>query len=522
MGKLWGNNSSAQNNGESTNSQQAYQHPDERTSLLHESQQQQHHHLTPDDPAVSPYNQFSVRSLRWISIIFLFLSVLWWLLLLVATFVSPPGLHTRGGGWFGFAYTTLAVGNLLATIVFYSTPSKAERGIWIAILFFLFVDTILIIAPQPIRDAENWVGIVSVIWALIVTAWAIVCDRVVEHGKHREEERLTGRRETRRSLREWCSVFSGTILLVVFLAITILFTVNLSIRTRDATLPPPGNLYYVDGHKYQVHVYCAGNKTDIHGQKATTVFLEGGEDPVQGRIDTWVFDALQNRSIDRYCYWDRPGYAWSDNAPSPLSAGMAVDALSEALTQAGEDGPWVLVSHGVGGIYSRIFASRHAADIKGLLLIDNLPESLINHISSPKRGFFLWLRGVMYPLGIDRIITTIFMGHHREDRVYGRDAYQNGGQIKAKLQENLVAMTFTHNEIMAAQAILPKDVPVAVVSSGKAIKKSQEWNDGQRQLTKITDKLVAWDVINHASHNIWQDSKGKQVLEKRLVQLLRY
>lgn len=112
------------------------------------------------------------------------------------------------------------------------------------------------------------------------------------------------------------------------------------------------------------------------------------------------------------------------------------------------------------------------------------------------------------------------MGRSRADRTYGRSAYQNGKQIKARLQENLVATTFTRNEIIAARAILPKDIPVAVVSSGKAVKADQQWNDGQRELTKITENLVAWDVVNHAPHNVWDSMEGSGLLLKRLEQLL--
>jgi pimeloyl-ACP methyl ester carboxylesterase len=328
--------------------------------------------------------------------------------------------------------------------------------------------------------------------------------------------------ETRHSFREWCSVFAGTILLIIFLAVTVLFTINLSIYARDTTLAPPGKLYFVDSNKYQVHVNCIGNKTNSHGHKVITVFVEGGEDPVEGRIANWVDEAYSNNIIQRYCYWDRPGMAWSENAPSPLSAGMAADALSEALRKAGEEGSWVLVSHGIGGIYSRIFASRHSADIKGLLLIDTLPESLLHRVASPGRGFLLWIRGVIYPLGIDRLVSAIILQHNRNDRVYGRDAYQNGGQIKYKLQENLVATTFTNNEIIAARGILPRDTPVVVVSSGQKVKRDKEWNDGQRELSKLTDNLVAWDVVNGAPHEVWRNSHGREILEKRLTQLVNY
>jgi len=182
-----------------------------------------------------------------------------------------------------------------------------------------------------------------------VPVWQVLCDRVVEYGKVEEEERLTGRRETRRSLKEWLSVFAVTITLMVFIALTVLFTGNLIIRARDLSLAPPGTRYFVDAQKYEVHVFCLGDVTNSRGEKATTVLLEGGEDPVEYGLEGWARDALKNKTINRYCYWDRPGMGFSENAPSPLSAGMAVDALSEALSRADESGPWVLVSHGVGG-----------------------------------------------------------------------------------------------------------------------------------------------------------------------------
>ena len=40
-------------------------------------------------------------------------------------------------------------------------------------------------------------------------------------------------------------------------------------------------------------------------------------------------------------------------------------------------------SHGVGGLYSRVFAARHTSQVKGLLLVDTVPESLIPKIFTP-------------------------------------------------------------------------------------------------------------------------------------------
>ena len=470
---------------------------------------------------MSPYNLWSVRALRYFSVVFLIVTFLWWVLLLVSIFVSPPAMHSRGSGFFDFSYTSLALGNLLVAILFFSTPSQAARVSCLIIAVLLLVDMILIVSVGRLRSEEGWVGIASVVWATLVSIWTVFTDRVVAWGKREEEERLTGREETRRTLREWCSVLTSSVVLILLIIVVILLTAVLSLRARDASLHAPGERYFVDGDKYKVHLSCHGNLTDANGQKNPTVFFEGGEDPVEHGLVPFAADALKNGTIDRYCYWDRPGLAWSDNAPSPHSAGMSADALSEALARAGEQGPWILVSAGVGGIYSRIFASRHGRDVKGLFLIDSLHEDLLYRIASPGRGFVLWARGIISPLGFDRLAGALFKGRTREDRVYGRSASQGGKYLKAALQETLVANSLSKSEVAAARTIQSEKTPLVVVSSGIRIRTDSEWERKQRDLTHITNNLLAWDIVNKAPHEVWLTLEGRAIMEKRLGELVR-
>ena len=431
-------------------------------------------------------------------------------------------MHSRGSGFFDVSYTTLTVGNLLVALLFFSTPSKPMEIGSLIIAAFLLIDMILILAVSRLRAEEGWVGIASVIWAAVIALYNVLTDRVVAWGKKEEEERLTGRSETRRSLAEWCAVLTSTILMVVMILVVVLLTATLILRSRDASLAPPGERYYVDGGKYQLHLDCIGDVTyDAEGKRNPTVLVEAGEEPFENTLDDWIYSAYKNGSIYRYCYYDRPGFAWSDNAPSPHSAGMTADALSEALVYAGEKSPWVLVSAGIGGIYSRIFSSRHVRQVTGLLLIDALHEDLLHRVGKPNRGFILWARGIISPLGYDRLIGALFQGRTREDRVYGRSAYQNGKYIKAQLQENLVADSLTKSEVSQARNIQSRNTPLVVVSSGIEAKKSSEWEAKQRDLTTLTDKLIGWDVVNGAPHKVWETLEGRTILEQRLKQLVK-
>jgi hypothetical protein len=199
---------------------------------------------------------------------------------------------------------------------------------------------------------------------------------------------------------------------------------------------------------------------------------------------------------------------------------MAADVLSEALARAGEEGPWILASAGVGSIYSRIFSSRHGRDISGLLMIDPLHEDLLYRIGSPNRGFLLWAWGIISPLGLDRLPAALFKGRTREDRVYGRSAYQGGKYIKAKLQESLVANSLTKNEVSSARNIQFDKTPLVIISSGIEVRRDSEWEKKQRDLTHLTRKLVSWDIVTKAPGEVWKTYDGREMIEKRLKELV--
>lgn len=345
-------------------------------------------------------------------------------------------MHPRGSGFFAFAFSTLAMGYLALGLLFFAVPSKSVL-IWGSILiFFLLVDMILVVVVPRIRLEEGWVGITSLVWAIVVSIYQIAQNRVVASGKREEEERLTGREETRRSLREWFAVTVETVALVIMAVAAILFMITLSIRARDATLEPRGNRYPVHGDSYNVHLVCVGNKT-ADDPNEPTILLEAGYGPVEHSFQPFIDEAYRSGIISRYCYWDRPGIGWSDNAPSPHSAGMTADVLSEALALADESGPWVLVSAGIGSIYSRLFASRHLLEVSGIFLIDPMHEAYLENVASSSRGFLLWLRGVISPLGLDRLAGALLRGRTREDRTIGRSAYQSDKFIKAKILATL-------------------------------------------------------------------------------------
>jgi len=146
---------------------QAYEEANERTRLLPPDRAERDRsgrpYLSPNDPAVSPYNLFSVRAARYFTILLTLVTALWWMLMLLILFITPPNFHARGSPFFAFSYASVALSVLMVTLLFFSAPSKSVRVLAASTGILLLVQFIVIISVRRTRNEEVWVGIASIL-----------------------------------------------------------------------------------------------------------------------------------------------------------------------------------------------------------------------------------------------------------------------------------------------------------------------------------------------------------------------
>jgi len=133
-----------------------------------------------------------------------------------------------------------------------------------------------------------------------------------------------------------------------------------AVAAAQPDLPPaPGQLVDVGGRS--LHLHCLG-------EGGPTVVLEAGLG--DGAI---AFTPLQRRiaAFTRVCAYDRAGYGWSDEADDARDLRAVVADLGALLEAAGEDGPYVLAGHSLGGLFALGFAKAHPEDVVGIVLIDS-------------------------------------------------------------------------------------------------------------------------------------------------------
>ena len=124
--------------------------------------------------------------------------------------------------------------------------------------------------------------------------------------------------------------------------------------------PAPGKMIDIGGgRKIQL---------DCRGSGSPTVVFEAGLS-VDGSL-SWsaVQPAIAART--RACAYSRAGLMWSDPSGAPISAKQVASDLHEALTHAGERGPFVLVGQSLGGLFATTFTRYFGDEVAGLVLVD--------------------------------------------------------------------------------------------------------------------------------------------------------
>jgi pimeloyl-ACP methyl ester carboxylesterase len=117
-----------------------------------------------------------------------------------------------------------------------------------------------------------------------------------------------------------------------------------------------------DGRR--INLYCLGSGRP-------TVILDAGWSGT-----TWSWSDVQPKlaRTTRACAFDRAGLGFSDPGRTPRDTRAIVADLRQTLQAAHVDGPYVLVGHSMGALDMRLYASLHAKDTAGLVLVDPASE----------------------------------------------------------------------------------------------------------------------------------------------------
>ncbi|WP_433435822.1 alpha/beta fold hydrolase [Nonomuraea sp. CA-141351] len=221
-----------------------------------------------------------------------------------------------------------------------------------------------------------------------------------------------------------------------------------------------------------VNVSCSG---DPAKGKPVIILMHGGGDAL-GKMA-----ALQKTlsAKNRVCSYDRLGAGGSDQPDGPQDFASTGKVLTGVLDRIAGDNPVVLAGHSLGGLIAARYAPEHRDRVKGLVLMDATPPTMVADIS--------------------RTIPASATGPAAEVRAQNLAIFQ--GQNPEKL-------VITDGKVRSAG-----NIPVEVIRHGKQYlaaiptygpRLEQAWTAGQRKWLGLSSRSKLRTAKN-SGHYIYLD-----------------
>lgn len=271
-------------------------------------------------------------------------------------------------------------------------------------------------------------------------------------------------------------------------------------RRDDKRLPPPGQLFEVDGHT--MHIHC-------QGQGSPTIVVEQGNG-AQALAWSEVNESLSH--LSRTCAYDRAGMGYSEPASGPTSAAVIAQNLQKLLQAAEITDDLVLVGWSAGGLYQREFYAQFPERVKGMVLVDSAHEQQSQRLPSVGAAESFdpaTLYQYLAPFGGLRLSGRVeqqFANSTLSPSIRDRLIAVN---LKSHMYRTLLAESEGFDAELAQSRTPPSlnDLPLIVITAGKPDdsfmqENLQLWNELQEELKNLSSnsKRIIAENSPHAIH----------------------
>lgn len=235
-------------------------------------------------------------------------------------------------------------------------------------------------------------------------------------------------------------------------------------------ISPFGKMVDIDG--YQLHINCEGEGRPI-------VIFDSG---LGGFSMDWLKVQNQLKDVSTICTYDRAGYGWSDEGPSPRVTEQIVEELHELLINAALEPPYVLVGHSFGGFNVQYFSKLYPKLVAGMVLVESShPEQFSRLPDIPLQAAKNNSRQRLTTMFDARILRNYPEPH----RIQAGQFLTSDKSIRTQQREFL---NFTQSGVQVGQVNRQLDVPLVIVTRAKRVWPNTPYGDQQETVWKQLQK----------------------------------
>ncbi|MEL6192196.1 MAG: alpha/beta hydrolase [Bacteroidota bacterium] len=170
---------------------------------------------------------------------------------------------------------------------------------------------------------------------------------------------------------KWIGLSISSVLVIIILS-------GIAFRLFKAkSYEPKGELVDVGGFKLHINSY--GEKHPIK----PTLVIEGGSGTPEEYYH-WLSEGLKDSM--RVVRYDRAGIGYSDACRTPRDPETISHELHELLEKSGENPPYILAGHSIGGSFIRVYTQLYPDEVEALVFMDCTHPDRVEKLDLPKQN----------------------------------------------------------------------------------------------------------------------------------------
>lgn len=177
---------------------------------------------------------------------------------------------------------------------------------------------------------------------------------------------------------------------------------------------PIGTLIDVNGTR--LHIIQAGEKSE-----APTLVIEGGGG-LPTEFSYWLEKGLKDSM--RVIRYDRAGIGHSDECTTARDPETIARELHTLLEKAGEEPPYIMMGHSLGGPYIRVFTEIYPDEVKAMFFLDATHPDHVARTNAIKETDFKY-KAYVWSIGAEALIADLGI-MRLIDEVYGTPYFGEG------------------------------------------------------------------------------------------------
>ncbi|TWT00509.1 alpha/beta fold hydrolase [Planomicrobium sp. CPCC 101079] len=310
----------------------------------------------------------------------------------------------------------------------------------------------------------------------------------------------------------WKKILFSFVALIVLLVISGIAFEAVASHQGAKKYPPEGKM--VDVGDFKLHLQQQGNGKPV-------ILLETGSGLAS---KSWKDLPKRLAEYGTVVTYDRAGYAWSEEATTERTGSNIVRELYTALKKEKIEGPYILVGHSLGGMYSRLFAQTYPEEVGGIVLLDARPENFSKEttpffeeagldpasVNMPSANTLTLLKR----LGVIRLMENSVLPNlpeNEQDRAMNIEMQPKFFQAQEQELKNLTDLEDSiRDQTLGGLPLtiithgIPTDATAVGISAENSREMEKTWQEQQKQLLALStdSKLI---VAKNSGHFVMED-----------------